>query len=211
MSTRRGFLQFILTTPLSLALPACHGDHRFTPLPSGTKVVALGDSLTFGYGVDISQSYPTLLANKTGWHIINAGVNGDTTQNILERLVNVIDENPKLVLLGIGGNDVLQRVNSASTKNNLRQIIQALQAKQISVVLIAQPYLSASALFGKVSDNPIYKEVADEVNVPLFSKAWSKILSDDKLKSDQIHANGAGYAQFADELYEFLKKIGYVV
>ena len=99
MSTRRGFLQFILTTPLSLALPACHGDHRFTPLPSGTKVVTLGDSLTFGYGVDISQSYPTLLANKTGWHIINAGVNGDTTQNILERLVNVINENPKLVLL----------------------------------------------------------------------------------------------------------------
>ncbi|TWV81555.1 GDSL-type esterase/lipase family protein [Moraxella sp. VT-16-12] len=210
MSTRRVFLQFILTTPLALALPACDDSPKFTPLPQGTKVAALGDSLTFGYGVPNSQSYPTLLANKTGWHIINAGVNGDTTQNVLDRLTSVIDQNPKLILLGVGGNDVLRRVHPENTKNNLIQIIQALQAKQIAVILIAQPHLSASALFGKASDNPIYKEVADETGVPLFDKIWSKILSDDSLKSDQIHANGAGYAYFADELYKFLQQLGYV-
>lgn len=210
MSTRRVFLQFILTTPLALALPACDDSPKFTLLPKGTKVVALGDSLTFGYGVPNSQSYPTLLANKTGWHIINAGVNGDTTQNVFDRLASVIDQNPKLILLGVGGNDVLRRVHPENTKNNLMQIIQTLQVKQIAVILIAQPHLSASALFGKASDNPIYKEVADETGVPLFDKIWSKILSDDSLKSDQIHANGAGYAYFADELYKFLQQLGYV-
>lgn len=210
MSTRRVFLQFILTAPLALALPACDDSPKFTPLPKGTKVVALGDSLTFGYGVPNFQSYPTLLANKTGWHIINAGVNGDTTQNVFDRLTSVIDQNPKLILLGVGGNDVLRRVHPENTKNNLIQIIQTLQAKQIAVILIAQPHLSASALFGKASDNPIYKEVADKTGVPLFDKIWSKILSDDSLKSDQIHANGAGYAYFSDELYKFLQQLGYV-
>ena len=78
------------------------------------------------------------------------------------------------------------------------------------MVLIAEPHLSTSALFGKATDNPVYKDAADELDVPLFKKSWSNILSDDKLKSDQIHANEAGYAKFADELYEFLKQIGHV-
>lgn len=172
--------------------------------------MALGDSLTFGYGADKSQSYPVVLAQKTGWNIINMGVNGDTTKDVLNRMDSVIGENPKLVLLGIGGNDVLRRVNASETRANLVSIIKALQDKNIPVVLIAEPHLSASALFGKASDNPVYKDVASEMNVPLLEKAWSNILSDDKLKSDQIHANGVGYAKFADELYQFLKEIGYV-
>lgn len=193
-----------------VAVVACGDAPKFSPIAPNAKVVALGDSLTFGYGADKSQSYPAILAQKTGWNVINMGVNGDTTQNVLERLDQVIDKNPKLVLLGIGGNDVLRRVNPADTRRNLTQIIKTLQDKHIAVVLIAQPHLSASALFGKASDNPVYQDVANELGVPLFEKAWSKILSDDKLKSDQIHANGAGYAQFADELYAFLKQIGYV-
>lgn len=210
MSNRRVFLQFILTAPLALALSACDDSPKFAPLPKGAKVMALGDSLTFGYGVESFQSYPTLLANKTGWHIINAGVNGDTTKKVLKRLDDVIAQKPALVLLGVGGNDVLRRIAPETTKANLLEIVQKLQNHQINVILIAQPHLSASALFGKASDNPIYKEVADETGVPLFAKTWSKILSDDSLKSDQIHANGAGYAYFADELYGFLKQIGYV-
>lgn len=209
MSTRRVFLQFILTTPLALALPACDDSPKFTPLPQGTKVVALGDSLTFGYGVPNSQSYPTLLANKTGWHIINAGVNGDTTKKVLKRLDDVIAKQPALVLLGIGGNDVLRRIAPETTKANLLEIVQKLQENQISVVLIAQPHLSVSVLFGKAHDNPVYQDIAKQKQLPLFSEAWSQILSDDSLKSDQIHANAQGYALFADKFYAYLQEIGY--
>lgn len=209
MSTRRVFLQFILTTPLALALPACDDSPKFTPLPQGTKVVALGDSLTFGYGVPNSQSYPTLLANKTGWHIINAGVNGDTTKKVLKRLDDVIAKQPALVLLGIGGNDVLRRIAPETTKANLLEIVQKLQENQISVVLIAQPHLSVSILFGKAHDNPVYQDIAKQKQLPLFAEAWSQILSDDSLKSDQIHANAQGYALFADKFYAYLQEIGY--
>lgn len=208
MLNRRHFLALLTLSPLILT--ACTSSPTFTKLPAGSVVVALGDSLTFGFGADKADNYPTALAQKTGWNIINQGINGDTTADVLARLDGVFAENPKLVLLGIGGNDVLKRVNSAETRTNLVNIIKQLTDKNIPVVLIAEPHFSASALFGKASDNPIYEEVAKELTVPLFANGWSKILSDNSLKSDQIHANGAGYKQFADMLYEFLQEIGYV-
>ncbi|MDO4449440.1 MAG: GDSL-type esterase/lipase family protein [Moraxella sp.] len=208
MSNRRTFLQLLALSPTILMF-ACGNTPKFTRLPVGSKVVALGDSLTFGYGGQ-GKDYPSVLAELTGWQIENMGVNGDTTADVLRRIEAVIEMNPKLVLLGIGGNDVLKRVNPSETKSNLIRIIEASTKENIDVVLIAEPYFSVSALFGKASDNPIYKEVADELSVPLFANGWSKILSDDKLKSDQIHANGAGYAKFAQMLFEYLKGIGYV-
>lgn len=209
MMGRRTFLQALSVLPITL-LMACGDKPAVTLVAKGAKVVALGDSLTFGYGAEKNQSYPTILAQKTGWDVVNMGINGDTTADVLNRLEGVVAQKPKLVLLGIGGNDVLRRVDRATTKNNLLNIINTLQSQSIPVVLIAEPHFSASALFGKASDNPVYKEVADELSVPLFANGWSKILSDDSLKSDQTHANGAGYAKFAEMLFEFLKELGYV-
>ena len=210
MVNRRTLLKSALLLSVSLGFGCSRTTPKFMKLPSGSKVVALGDSLTFGYGADQSQSYPAMLAIKTRWHIDNDGINGDTSEGVLNRLDAVIAKKPKLVLLGVGGNDVLQRINPATTKTHLMSIIKKLQDNHIAVVLIAEPYLSASVLFGKASDNPIYKEIAKELDVPLFSEGWSKILSDDKLKSDQIHANALGYEKFAQMLYEYLQEIGYV-
>ncbi|MDO5650992.1 MAG: GDSL-type esterase/lipase family protein [Moraxella sp.] len=211
MPTRRKFLTLFISSAVLMALPACSDNKKFQPLSRSSTVIALGDSLTFGYGADKSADYPSILSQKTGWKIDNMGTNGNTTADVLNRLDTVIAKKPKLVLLGIGGNDVLRRVNSSETKNNLVNIINTLKGNNIDVVLIAQPHLSASALFGKASDNPVYKEVAKETDIPLLSDVWSDILSDDKLKSDKIHANNAGYAKFADELYQYLKQIGYAV
>lgn len=210
MTDRRFFLKSLAITPIVLLVACNDKPKKLAKLPKNAPVVALGDSLTFGYGADKGRAYPDILAQKTGWRIDNMGVNGDTSQNVLDRLDSVIAKSPKLVLLGIGGNDILRKVDKEITKNNLTQIISRLQTANIDVVLIAQPHFSVSALFGKASDNPVYKQVANAQNVPLLEKAWSAILSDDKLKSDQIHANNAGYAQFADELYQFLQKLGYV-
>lgn len=210
MMNRRHFLALAVTTPLWVSLVACDDKPMATKLGKDALVVALGDSLTFGYGASRGKDYPSMLAQKTGWEIVNMGVNGDTTQNVLDRLDVIIDLKPKLVLLGIGGNDVLRQVDKATTKNNLSKIIERLQSAKIETVLIAQPHLSASAFFGRASDNPVYKQVAQDKGVLLFSDVWSQILSDKRLKSDQIHANDTGYAQFADSLYEFLQAHGYV-
>lgn len=206
---RRKCLTFAIALPL---LSACSKSPKHAKIPSGSNVIALGDSLTFGYGATPETAYPTVLASKTGWNIINEGINGDTSEGVLKRLNSILEQTPALILLGIGGNDVLQRVAPTITKANISQSVDNIKAKSIPLVLIAEPYFSQSALFGVASDNPIYAEIAEEKNVALFGKddgGWSDILSDNSLKSDQIHANSTGYAKFADNLYEFLKEQGF--
>ncbi|MFB2538658.1 MULTISPECIES: GDSL-type esterase/lipase family protein [unclassified Acinetobacter] len=140
----------------------------------------------------------------------NEGINGNTSADVLQRIDGIIAQQPELVLLGIGGNDVLRRVDSQTTISNINQSIEKLKQAKIPVVLIAEPHFSASALLGKASDNPIYSEIAKSHDVPLFDKEWSRILSDKNLKSDEIHANAKGYQQFAENLQQFLKGQGYL-
>ena len=111
-------------------------------------------------------------------------------------------------MLGVGGNDVLQRIEPETTRANITATLDKLQAANIPVVLIAQPHFSVSALFGKASDNPIYQDIADSEGILLYADGWSEVLSDDTLKSDKIHANNSGYRQFAEGLYEYLQEEG---
>ena len=200
----------MMTTIMSAAVmtSSCSKEQPKNYLPADSTVVALGDSLTYGYGATPETSYPAILGELTGWKIINAGVNGDTSADVLARSAAVIAQNPDLVLLGVGGNDVLRRTESMTTKANITATIATIKAANIPVVLIAEPHFSSSALFGRASDNPIYKEIATSEEIPLYSKGWSQVLSDDTLKSDQIHANAAGYRHFAKGLYAYLQDEG---
>ena len=192
----------------TIGLYGCGSEPAQSVLPAGSTVIALGDSLTYGYGASTETAYPTVLAEMSKWTVINAGVNGNTSADVLARTEQVISQNPDLVLLGVGGNDVLQRVQPNTTTDNITATIHQLKSADIPVVLISQPYFSASALFGKASDNPIYEDIAEAEGVPLYASGWSQVLSDDTLKSDQIHANTAGYRQFAEGLYGYLKEEG---
>lgn len=194
----------------TVGITGCGSEPTQTALPEGSTVVALGDSLTYGYGANDETAYPTVLAELSKWNVVNAGVNGDTSADVLYRVNKVVQHNPDLVLLGVGGNDVLQRIAPDTTRANIIATIDTLQFKNIDVVLIAEPYLSTSALFGKASDNPLYKDIAESEGVPLYSDGWSTVLSDDALKSDKIHANAAGYRQFAEGLHNYLKDEGWV-
>lgn len=192
----------------SATLTGCSSKSDLAVLPAGSSVVALGDSLTYGYSVNRDLAYPAVLADMTGWRVLNAGVNGNTSANVLARIDTIITQNPDLVLLSVGGNDVLRRVPSEVTAANITMAIKQLKAADINVILIAQPYFSASALFGRASDNPIYASIAKSENVPLYSKRWSEVISNNALKSDQIHANAAGYRYFAEGLYAYLQDNG---
>lgn len=202
---------FIISSLLTLSIivvMGCSNTPTEQVLPAGSNVVALGDSLTYGYGATSENAYPNVLADLSNWQVANAGINGNTSRDVLARVDGVILQHPDLVLLGVGGNDVLQRVQPATTSENITAIINKLKAANIQVVLIAQPYFSARALLGKASDNPVYKDIAKAEKVPLYSDGWSKILSNDRLKSDQIHANPAGYQEFAKGLFVYLQNEG---
>lgn len=196
----------------SLALIACGKtavSHR--ALPSGSVVMALGDSLTAGYGASPKADYPQILAQNTGWQVINAGISGDTTADVLRRLPEVLQNQPQLILLSIGGNDFLRKVPLNETEKNLHDIIHTIQKQSIDLVLIAEPQPSISAaVLGHLSDHPIYAELAKTHQLPLFADGWSDILSDSHLRSDTIHANDQGYRQFAEQLAIFLRKNGFL-
>mgnify|MGYP003676350891 FL=1 len=193
-----------------ISVTGCGSEPQQDTLPAGSTVVALGDSLTYGYGANPKTAYPTVLAELSKWNVVNAGVNGDTSADVLTRVNEITEQNPDLVLLGVGGNDVLQRIAPDTTRANIVATIDTLQSNNIDVVLIAEPYLSTSALFGKASDNPLYEDIAEAEGIPLYSDGWSTVLSDEALKSDKIHANAAGYRQFAEGLHDYLKDEGWV-
>ena len=185
-------------------LAACERAPTLPKLSPHDVIVAFGDSLTHGTGASESTAYPAVLASLTGRTVINAGVPGDTTSSGLQRLPEVLDEyKPRLVLLCLGGNDMLRKQPEASTENNLRLLVQTIRASGAHVVLIGVP---EPKLFGGAPD--FYTRIADEMKLPLERDAFNDVLKDNRLKSDPIHANAAGYRQVAERLAAFLKETG---
>ena len=205
--TRRRFVQ--ISALLAAALTACSKTAPHAALPEGSTILALGDSLTAGYGADAPAAYPAVLAGFTGWQVINGGVSGNTSAQALARLPALMRRQPQLVLVSIGGNDFLRKVPEADTRSNIRQIVQQIKAAGMPAVLVAVPYFTTGALFGRLSEHPMYEELAAELNVPLFKGAWAEVLGNKKLKSDQIHANAQGYRVFAEKMWAFLKQQGF--
>lgn len=91
MFTQLNRRQFVQLGLAAMALSACgNNDKRYGKIAKGTTVLALGDSLTAGYGAAAGADYPAQLANKTAWNIINGGVSGDTTAGALSRLPDLL-------------------------------------------------------------------------------------------------------------------------
>ncbi|WP_118810779.1 arylesterase [Neisseria lactamica] len=195
----------------ALLLTACGRKSARThaKIPEGSTVLALGDSLTFGYGANPDESYPAQLQKLTGWNVVNGGVSGDTSAQALSRLPALLARKPKLVIVGIGGNDFLRKVPEEQTRANIAKIIETVQKENIPAVLVGVPHITLGALFGHLSDHPLYEDLSEAYGIPLFGGAWAEILGDNDLKSDQIHANGKGYRRFAEKLSDFLHTQGF--
>lgn len=195
---------------LSCALLAGCGRRRFRKLVAGDAILAVGDSLTAGFGAPKGADYPAQLAQILGHKVINGGVSGDTSAQALARLPDLLAQKPKLVVVSIGGNDFLQRQPESGTRENIRKMVADIRATGVPAVLVAIPHFTTGALLGMVSEHPLYAELADELDVPLLKGAWADILGDKDLKSDAVHANAAGYWLFAEQLAGFLRKLGLV-
>jgi acyl-CoA thioesterase I len=169
----------------------------------GTNIIAFGDSLTAGYGASAGEDYPSRLAILIGKPVINAGVSGDTTESALARVdADVLARDPRVVIIGLGGNDFLRGVPIASTEANLRSIIRKVQGSGAMVVLLGFRFPSFTASYEKT-----YEKVAAEEKCLLVPDLLDGILSDASLKSDEIHPNGRGYQIMADRVSGPLRKL----
>ncbi|MFL6195180.1 MAG: arylesterase [Thermoanaerobaculia bacterium] len=188
---------------LVLLLAACRPDVPNLDSP-GRTIVCLGDSITAGVGSGPGEAYPELLAARLGTEVINAGVSGDTAEQGLARVDDVLAQEPWMVIVELGGNDILRQVPPERTEAALRQILDRLVSARVVPVLVA-----VDAPLG-ASYQGIYDRLADEYKAPLVEDAIGDILRDRSLKADMIHPNAEGQkvlaAAIADEIEPILKE-----
>src|SRR5438067_4131622 len=124
----------------------------------GANLIAFGDSLTAGYGANPGEDYPTRLSALIGEPVINAGVSGDTTGSALARLDgDVLARDPRVVIVGLGGNDFLGGVPIACSGSNLREIVRKIEGAGAMVVLLGIRFPSLTADY-----EAMYKRVAKD-------------------------------------------------
>jgi len=181
-AARRGRVLLPLLA-LSVCLAACGaGDVPNLDSP-GTAIVCFGDSITAGVGAR---------AERLGVPVVNAGVSGDTAAEGLARVDRVLAADPWLVIVELGGNDLLRRRPAEATEQDLTAIVERLLAAGTAVVLVP---VEAPLIGGSYGD--MYERLARRYDVPSVDGVLRDVLTDPRRKSDQIHPNAAGYADLA--------------
>lgn len=167
----------------------------------GTTIIAFGDSLTQGVGASAGNDYVSVLSRMSGKTIINRGRAGETTEQAMRRLDrDVLQQDPRIVILFLGGNDMLRQVAVETTKANLDSMITQIQDKGAMVVLVGLSGMPLSDYH-----TPMFRDLAELRGVLLVKNAMGGILTNVKLKSDQVHPNDEGYKIIAKRVYDVLK------
>lgn len=169
-------------------------------------IVAFGDSLTAGYGTDTGNSYPDFLEqdlNAEGYHyhVVNAGISGNTTKDGVERLDDVVALKPDLVIVAFGGNDGLRGLPIDSTRRNLDQIVSTLQQAGVKVVLggITLPPNYGPDYIRQF--NQTYATIARQHHAPLLPFLLKDVYGvPGSMQPDGIHATAQGNRQVARNL-----------
>jgi len=164
-------------------------------------ILAFGDSLTYGLGVENNLSYPTQLEKKTGLEVINAGIRGESSNEALLRLPSLLKDNPDVVILCHGVKDIVDYGSPSNLKNNLLEMIKLIKKNKAEVLLVALPDYFHSG-FGMYD---IYDEIAEETGVLYECDVLRHIDIDRTLKSDHVHPNAEGYEMMADVLISTLE------
>lgn len=196
--------RYFLIGVILLLLVACDKQPHLNTLARNDVILAFGDSLTYGVGVSKPNAYPALLQSSIGYTVINSGVPGETTEQALERLPQqLVEHQPKLVLLCIGGNDMLRKMDMNNAQSRIRQMIELIKKSGAQVVLIGVP---TPTLFGGPPE--LYQKIATDFSLPYEGEILNTILKDSDLKSDTVHPNEKGYQMLAERIAELLQDSG---
>jgi acyl-CoA thioesterase-1 len=199
---RRGNLSAIF---LFLLLFACTNTQpTLSRLPDDAVILAFGDSLTSGVGAPPGSSYPEILESLIKRKVIKSGIPGETSGEGLVRLPGELaTHRPKLVLLCLGGNDLLRRMDLEKTAGNVSRMVQMIRDAGAEVVIIGVPKPGLV-----LSTARFYKTISEDMGVPLEGSLLSDILAESKLRADPIHPNAEGYRFLAEGIAAFLRKTG---
>ena len=175
------------------------------------KVVALGDSLTAGLGLETRDAYPALLearlrAAGLAVDVVNAGVSGDTTAGGLRRIDWAIDDTVRVMIVALGGNDALRGLSVPEMKRNLAGIIERAQARRVTVILAGMEAPPNMGQNHTVAFRQVYRDLAADYRVALVPFLLAGVAGDPALNQpDGIHPNAAGARKVADLLWPYVE------
>ena len=162
-------------------------------------IVAIGDSITAGYGVASELSYPAQLEkelNRRGYpfRVLNQGVTASTSTQILGRLTRALAANPDIVIVQLGGNDVSQGIPQNVSRENLRTIINRFKPGGARILLAGGRF-------------PYLDELARELNVPVIPFLQGVSGQRNLLIDDGVHPSGEGYAVIVENILRTLEPL----
>ena len=201
-------LLFFKTVLISLILISCSKTNK---LENINNILLFGDSLMSGYGLKENQTLSIILENdlkEAGYNIrvINGSVSGDTSEDGLDRIEEYIsDSDIDLVVLGLGANDMLRRINPNQIENNLRKIIEIIKAKNKKIILAGMKASPTNGLAYKKKFDDIFPKLANEYDLNLIPFLLKKVALNPKLnQSDGIHPNFEGAKVISETIKNIL-------
>lgn len=168
------------------------------------NILAFGDSLFAGYGVDKDDSYPAMLeaalrARGINADVTNAGISGDTSAAGLQRLKFTLDaqaEKPDLFILELGGNDLLRGISPEQTRANLAAMLDELKAREIPALIMG---MRAPPNYGpeyQAQFDALYADLARDYDAALIPFWLETIYQDPSLfQNDRIHPTEEGIGE----------------
>jgi len=172
----------------------------------------VGDSLTAGYGLDESESYPVLLESKLQadgyrYRVVNAGVSGETSSGTLSRIEWILTLDPDIVILETGANDGLRGIDPQLAEKNIRDILQLLADRKVMVLLAGMKMVWNMGPAYVAKFNRIYPKLADEFDVVFYPFFLEGVAMRSQLSlGDGVHPNAQGYKIITDNIYPYVLK-----
>jgi len=186
-------------------------EKQAAPAVAGT-IVAVGDSLTAGYGLDEADAYPAQLERRLReaghpWRVVNAGISGETSSGALSRMNWVLTLKPDIVILVTGANDGLRGIDPKVTEKNLDEMVRILKERNVTVVLGGMKMVTNLGRAYTGAFSAVYPAVArrhDLILVPFFLEGVAARA--DLNQADGIHPTAEGYRIVVDTVLPFVEK-----
>ncbi len=177
------------------------------------RIVAFGDSLTAGYGVAPQDTYPAQLQRRLDalgyrYRVVNAGVSGDTTAGGVRRVSWILNGNPDIVILELGGNDGLRGLDIEQSRANLEAIIDRLQEAGIITVLAGMKIPPNYGAEYTARFESMYRDLATRYDLPMIPFLLDGVGGDRRLNQpDGIHPTVEGYRIVVENVLRTLQPL----
>lgn len=208
----------LVVCSLVLCLSGCQEPDQQTSHPAPPPsvqdtdgmIVAMGDSITAGFGVMEEAAYPAQLERKLRaagypFRVVNAGVSGETSSGARTRTAWMLTLKPDIVILETGANDGLRGIETTLTQQNIEAIVQTLTSHQVVVVLAGMQMMRNLGETYTTAFAQMYPSIAQKHGLILFPFFLTDVAGVPTLnQADGIHPTAAGYRIVVDNLYPYV-------